>query len=191
MTIEVWDVGQGRRVDSWPAVPRLSAVGFSPDERWCLISGYQGDACWRDLHARKSRSVTLNIGTTECIAFSPDSRLVAAANWSSVAPVWEVGALRERAVLGRFLLGAHSVAFSPDNARIAVTSGGKESLKLWSAESHQELLTLESQESRFMQGAFSSDGSTIGALSMEGHLHLWHARSWEEIEGEQRQLPLR
>jgi hypothetical protein len=55
-------------------------------------------------------------------------------------------------------------------------------VKLWSVESQQELLTLESRESRFVQGAFSRGGNYLGALSMEGYVHLWRAPSWEEIE---------
>jgi len=47
---------------------------------------------------------------------------------------------------------------------------------------------LESQESRFVHSAFSPDGNVLGALSMEGFLHLWRAPSWAEIEVEEKKL---
>jgi WD40 repeat protein len=78
-------------------------------------------------------------------------------------------------------MGAHSATFSPDGTRLAAGSNGRESIKLWDVESHQELLTLESQESRFVQCAFSPDGNVFGAKSMGDHLHLWRAPSWAEI----------
>lgn len=186
--LHLWDLARAREADSWPAVQRLSAVAFSPDERWCFMVGYRGDTKVRDMSARQEKVVDLSVGVTESAAYSPDNRLLTAATWSSVAPLWETATLRQAGVLGRFLLGAHSVAFSPDSARLAVTSGGKETVKLWSVESHQELLTLESQESRFVQSAFSPDGSVLGALSMEGHLHLWQARMPAQIEAEERKL---
>jgi WD40 repeat protein len=49
-------------------------------------------------------------------------------------------------------------------------------------ESHREVLTLESEQSRFVFSAFSPDGNVLGSLSMEGFLHLWRAPTWAEIE---------
>ena len=31
--------------------------------------------------------------------------------------------------------------------------------------------------------AFSPDGQWLAACNYQGDLHLWHAPSWEEIEG--------
>jgi WD40 repeat protein len=90
--------------------------------------------------------------------------------------------------LGRFLLGTHSVAFSPDGTRLAASSTGTETIKLWDVESHQEVLTLESQESLFMFSEFSPDGNILGSLSMEGFLHLWRAPSWAKIEAQEKKL---
>lgn len=181
-TLHRWNLPQRREEESWTAMRRLSAVAFSPDERWCLMVGYQGDTLLRDMRNRQQQSVKLTIGTTESVAFSPDGRLVAAADWWSVARLWEAATLRDVAVFRRFLLGAHSLAFSPDGLRLAVTSSGQETAKLWDVESHQELLTLASGESRFIQARFSPNGNVLGAVSMEGHLHLWRAPSWAEIE---------
>jgi len=120
--------------------------------------------------------------------FSPDGRLFASAFWSSIARLWNTATLTEVATLGRFLSGAHSVAFTPDGKRLAVSSTGTETIKLWSTESYQEVLTLESEESRFVFSEFSPDGNILGALSMEGFLHLWRVPSWAEIEAEEKRL---
>jgi len=151
------------------------------------MAGYQGDNRLREMNSGSETNPNLSIGTTESLTFSPDGSLIAAADWLSVGRLWDAATLREVAILRRFLLGAHSAAFSPDGTRLAVSSGGKETLKLWSVESHQELLTLESQESRFVQSAFSPDGNVLGALSMEGFLHLWRAPTRAEIEAVERE----
>ena len=59
-----------------------------------------------------------------------------------------------------------------------------DALKLWDVDDWQEVLTLnveEGQGSLFLSNAFSSDGNTVGTMSLNGFLHLWHAPSWEEI----------
>jgi WD40 repeat protein len=187
-SLHEWDWARGQETQSWPGVAQPSAVAFSPDEKWCLMFSYQGAQLMRDMATGHEKNpnlqiaTTLHIGTTESVAFSPDGRLFAAATWGSIVRVYETATLQQVATLGRFLLGAHSVAFSPDGARLAATSTGKETIKLWDMESHQEVLTLESQGSRFVRSAFSPDGNMLGALSMEGYLHVWRAPTWAEIQ---------
>jgi WD40 repeat protein len=117
--------------------------------------------------------------------FSPDGGCFAAASEYGLAKIWETTTLREVASLHGFLSGVHSVAFSPDGRRLATGSGGKEAIKLWDAETHQEVLTLEGRGSLFgRQGptAFSPDGNVLGSANGNGILHLWRAPSWAEID---------
>jgi WD40 repeat protein len=93
--------------------------------------------------------------------------------------------LQPVATLRGFLLGVHSVAFSPDGTRLAVGSAGHEAIKLWDVESHQELLTLEGQGSLFHATAFSPDGNLMGSRNSAYTLHLWQAKSWAELESEE------
>jgi len=192
-SLHEWDLAKGQEIQTWrgvanPSVERLSAVAFSPDERWCLMFSYQGANLLRDMATGHETNPNLEIGTSESVAFSPDGRIFAAASFSSIARLWETATLQEVATLRRFLLGAHSVAFSPDGTRLASSSTGPETIKLWSVESHQEVLTLESEQSRFVFSAFSPDGDVLGSLSMEGILHLWRAPSWAEIEAAEKKL---
>jgi len=96
--------------------------------------------------------------------------------------------MREVATLSRFLLCAYSAAFSPDGTRVAASSTERETIKLWDVESYQKVLTLESQESRFVFSVFSPDGNVLGSLSMEGFLHLWRAPTWAQIEAAEKKL---
>jgi len=57
--------------------------------------------------------------------------------------------MRGEHTFARFMLGGHSVAFSPDSRRLAAGSSGHESIRLWDVESKQELLTLDSPGSIF------------------------------------------
>ena len=80
------------------------------------------------------------------------------------------------------MLGAHSVAFSPDGRRLATGGSSRDSVKLWDLATYRELVTLSAQGNLFWFASFSPDGNWIAAGSyFEGQLNLWRAPSWEEI----------
>jgi WD40 repeat protein len=81
----------------------------------------------------------------------------------------------------------YSVAFSPDGRRLATGGGSsRDAVKLWDLVAHRELLSLPVEGTFFMGVAFSPDGSTLAATSLDGHAHLWRARRGEEIETAER-----
>ena len=99
------------------------------------------------------------------------------------AKLFDLDTQRELATLHGFLLGVHSVAFSPDGTRLALGSNGREAVKLWDVASLEEVATLGAQGSVFSSTQFSPDGNILGSLNNSGDLYLWRAPSWEEING--------
>jgi WD40 repeat protein len=95
--------------------------------------------------------------------------------------MWELATLRPVATLGSFLIGATSVAFSPDGTRLMAGGDGDEAIKFWDVGSLQELITLKAVSANFSKPTYSPDGNVLGSLSEEGSLHLWRAPSWAEI----------
>jgi WD40 repeat protein len=122
-------------------------------------------------------------------AGSPDGRMVAAADSSGMVWLWDVATLQPVATLKGFLLGAHSVAFSPDGRRLAAGSNGREAVKLWDVETRQEVLTLSGEGSRFGGLNFSPDGRYLLAINDAGLAHLWTAPTWEEVAAEEAKDP--
>jgi WD40 repeat protein len=56
--------------------------------------------------------------------------MAAASDSSGMVWLWNVATLQSVATLKGFMLGAHSVAFSPDSGRLAAGSNGREAVKL-------------------------------------------------------------
>jgi WD40 repeat protein len=158
------------------------ATGLSPDQRWCVSVGINGDSKLYDRSTGAQKDLALNLAQVPGIAFSPDGRLLAVVSWLGVGKLLGVADHSQpfRTFRG-FLLGMNSVAFSPDSSRIVAGSGGIEALKLWDTTSLQELLTLEAEGSSYFHTAFSPDGNYLGARNGVGALHLWRAPSWQEI----------
>jgi WD40 repeat protein len=118
------------------------------------------------------------------LAVSPDGRIAAAVkvNSADYIQLWDMATLQPTGRLKGFLLGTHSVAFSPDGKRLAAGSNGQEAVKLWDTETWQELLTLSGEGSVFHTLKFSPDGRYLLAINLYGTIHLWSAPTWEEIE---------
>jgi serine/threonine protein kinase/WD40 repeat protein len=113
---------------------------------------------------------------------SPDGRMAAAAYADGYVQLWDMATLQPTVRLKGFLLGTHSVAFSPDGKRLAAGSNGQEAVKLWDTETWQELLTVSGVGSVFGLIEFSPDGRYLLAINADGLIHLWSAPTWEEIK---------
>jgi len=180
------DLANGREIRSWHdpdnAWAYSMAGSVSRDERLWLSLGMPSQFLLRDLATGSQRRLNVSMNGAVDVALSPDGKLFAAASDYGYARIWETATLREVATFKGFLMSADCVAFTPDGTRLAVGSIGNEAMKFWSVETKQELLTLEAQGAKFHDPTFSQDGNSLGAVSWTGHLHLWRAPSWAEIE---------
>jgi eukaryotic-like serine/threonine-protein kinase len=180
-TFREWDLATGAEVRSWKAPPNIGPVApalLSPDERLCVVP----ESGWiRDLASGTERLLQARMGSIDNATFSSDGRKFAVASYLGYARMWDTGSWQELAVLGGFMIGAHSVAFSPDGDRLATGSAGREAIKIWDARSYQDVLTLESSGGVYLRTAFSPDGNKLGSMNEGGSLRFWSAPSWERI----------
>jgi WD40 repeat protein len=127
--VHLWDASNGRRVASISRGPERydafpTALAFSPDSR--TLAG----VCNRKVRVR-------DVGTGadiflhdagrrhyQAVAFSPDGRLLAAANLDHTIRIWETGAWRLRAAYDWSIGPVHDVAFAPDGLRAAACGAG-------------------------------------------------------------------
>jgi WD40 repeat protein/serine/threonine protein kinase len=121
-------------------------------------------------------------GRASAIALSPDGKTLVAACENGALLLWDTRTLASLGNLHSVLLGLHSVAFSNDGRRIVAGSNGKEAIKIWDADSGEDLATLEGKGSLFRNARVSADGNLIAARNWNGMLHVWRAPSWEEIK---------
>jgi WD40 repeat protein len=69
-----------------------------------------------------------------------------------------------------------SVAFSPDGKYLA--SGSLDNtVKLWSIESHKEIITLQGHDDTVFSVAFSPDGKYLASSSKDRTVKLWRVES--------------
>ena len=71
-------------------------------------------------------------------------------------------------------------AFSPDGARVVSASNDK-TLKLWDAETGQEIRTLKGHTKQVHYCAFSPDGARVVSASLDKTVKLWDAETGREL----------
>ena len=127
------------------------------------------------------------------IVYSPDGKRLAALSMDNTLKVWDAHTGRELLSLPVHVPTGGEVAFSPDGKRVATSnnpsyqfSNSQENqIKLFSAETGEELLTLQGHTTSVRRILFSPDGRRLASFSRgdgeRRELKLWDAETGEEL----------
>jgi WD40 repeat protein len=183
-----WDTLTWKAVRTF-VVESASWLDVSPDGRLLVVGTGTGAVCWLNGETGEPLATmsTAHHNRVGQIAFCRDGTQAASVADEGTVALWDPSSFQPIDVFRGHMLGAHGVAFSPDDRRLATGSNGREAVKLWDLSTHRELITLAGQGSSFGHVAFSPDGRWIAARNMKNELQLWHAPSWAEIEAAERQ----
>jgi hypothetical protein len=111
-----------------------------------------------------------------CIAYSADSKRLAAGGADKTVRVWDTATGRELLTLRGHENEVRGVVFSPDGTRLASASVDK-TVRVWDAASGRELLTLSGHASIVHGVAFSPDGAHLASAG-DVRVLIWNARPW-------------
>jgi WD40 repeat protein len=175
-TIVIWDrATRSERVILHAPTP-VVRLAFSPDGRWLATTGADDRSIqlW-DLQTG-SRRILLEEGPSliMALAFSCDGAFLASAGSSEhYVRLWDLKTQKVCRVFVGHSRSVNSVAFSPDGSLLA-TAGSDGMLGLWTIETGQRLLSLESQATCLRYVAFSPDaGTLILATEDDDDIRFW------------------
>lgn len=191
--VRSWDIsGDCSRAVLPHQEEKLTSVSFSPDGRSVVSGSNRGSLRVWDVNAGNEHFFLGRANGNgwrkhvHCVAFSPDSRLVAAGVDNQVE-MWDVV---ERKTVGLLNVpkNAYSVAFSPDGGLVAVGSG-----EWWHRESSDGGVHVFNRRSGVVVGyfvchlqsvhcvAFSPDGKYVVSGSSNGQTSIWDIESGDEV----------
>src|SRR5262249_41948043 len=115
-------------------------VAVSPDDKTVAVaSSTQGVELW-DLDGRMIRQMLPgHHGTVLALAFAPDGKTLAAGYAGGPIELWDPATGYERAGFQGDRLAVRALAFSPDCQPLAPAGSGHKGVKLWQANTGQEL----------------------------------------------------
>ncbi|HUK99794.1 MAG TPA: caspase family protein [Nitrospirota bacterium] len=184
-TFQLWNVGSGKEIrtfsgrQSW-----VSAVAFSPDDKYALSGGYDKTLkLWEVETGKEVKEFSGHSGFGQMPVFldySPDGKYAVSASWDRKVRLWDISTGEE---IRTFDSSANSVVFSPDGK--SILSGGisgDNTVKLWDIFTGNELKTFRGHSKWITAAAFSPDGKYAISGSGDATLKLWEVSSGKEMK---------
>jgi WD40 repeat protein/serine/threonine protein kinase len=197
-TLRIWDLQTGQEIRTLKGGSRR--VVFSPDGQRLASSAPDNSVKVWDVQQDQEHR-TLQASGEGSIAFSPDWRRLARAASDNTVQVREVQTGQLILTLKGHTVPVHGLAFSPDGKRLASGGGGERlpgggfsrgprsqgEVKVWDAQTGQELLSFNGLTGAAWNVAFSPDGKRL-ASDLKGPpdpsafaLKVWDAQTGQEL----------
>jgi WD40 repeat protein/serine/threonine protein kinase len=201
--VKVWDAQTGKELLTFQGhTGPVSSVVFSPDGTRLATGARDGVKIWDA--TTSPEAPTFSARNVRGVVFSPDGKRLAGGSYDETlkAPalkVWDAQTGHELLSLKGHASSISSVAFSPDGKRLASGSGTWDAtkrafvsreVKLWDAQTGQELLTLKGHSAAVVSVAFSPDGKRLASGSGDdvnrypprpGEVKVWDAQTGQEL----------
>ncbi len=160
----------------------VASVAFAPDGKSLAVARYQnGFTVWDMKDQAKSRK-RFEKGKCQarCLAFSPDSKMLATGGADKIIHLWDTATGEERGRLTGHENEVSAVAFCADGRTLASVSD-ESSIRLWDVAARKSLRVLDGKHDMAATVAFSRDGKMLASGHSDGVVALWNVKTGTEI----------
>jgi RNA polymerase sigma factor (sigma-70 family) len=181
----VWDVRTGEKKARVVEPQGVRALAVTSDGKLLATADYEDAAVrLRDPATGKVRAVlrehSATVGTlVTTVAFTPDSKTLAAGYLDGFVELWDVAAERVKKTFDAGPGGVYSLTIAPDGRTLA-TAGQDGNAKLWDVPTARPVATLAGHKREVQDVAFSPDGRTLATASWDETVKLWETATARE-----------
>jgi WD40 repeat protein/serine/threonine protein kinase len=180
-TTKVWDAQTGQELLSFKqAAGGVSRVAYSPDGK--RLAGACFDNTVKVWDAQTGQELMSFKGHSDqvlSVAFSPDGKRIASASQDRTVKLWDAQVVQKPLLLqGGISVDNVALSFSPDGKRLASVNEDDNTVKVWNAQTGQQLLTLKDALCRV---AFSPDGKRLASASRDNTVKVWDCQTGQEL----------
>ena len=179
-----------------PAANRSPTCKVSANStRWARWPGVPTGDPWRQTRqgvqikvwdaVTGKRAYTLQGRIADRLAFSPDSRRLAAIDGQGTITIWEATPPRETAIYAEHAAVVYCVAFHPDNHLVA-SADSDQNIRIWDVATRKTVQTLVASTPSMKPGwprggalAFSGNGARLAAACFDGTVKVWDTKTWQ------------
>jgi WD40 repeat protein len=186
--VQVWDTGAGRLLNSWQdeAGPVGGRLAFRPDGKQAATICFEDVKVWdvetgEEVHRLRYRPEGESSNRSmQCLAYSPDGKLLAAGTSYRSVVLWDAATGKEVRIITGHDSSVSDVAFSPNGWTLLAASNDSVA-RLWEVESGRLMRTMPGHADGVSAVAFSPDGSRAATAGWDRRVRIWETGRWQPI----------
>jgi WD domain, G-beta repeat/Anaphase-promoting complex subunit 4 WD40 domain len=191
MTIRLWNIESGASIGILTGHQKsVETIAFHPHQSGLLFSGDRSGQIklWQIDPAEELVSIDSQQGKINCLAISPDGKLIISGGSDRTIKIWYFGLSDERSIDYLVTLKAHQlavnrIAFNPIESTVKFASVSSDRrVILWGMESKTPLSILKSHTQAVKTLAFSPDGKLLATAGDDGLIQLWDVDSRKLVQ---------